>query len=269
MLTAPPHTLELIPPKTHSWSRLCTHKHNHRRTSSQKVNLPIKPCQRNVLGRQSALWPLLDELSSHFISDCMASQQELQNEYGKDFLRFPSSRMLFMTRKWQGLSAPPPNLHHLSLCHLKASQNITKRNDNQSSKDVVCRAAVIKKHKPRGGKKLLNSWEMTHFLISPADSLSTGITLHFSMIRESEEWSCTGWRGAGGSAITMVMQAYHSHLSSLGLPCLDRTQQDFFLPPPQQIVIQSLYRSKRNFSLYSSADVMPWTAFILHEVHGN
>lgn len=155
--------------------------------------------------------------------------------------------MLFMTWKWQGLSAPPPNLHHLSLCHLKASQNITQRNDNQSSKDVVCRAAVIKKHKPRGGKKLLNSWEMTHFLISPADSLSAGITLHFSMIRESEEWSCTGWRGAGGSAITMVMQAYHSHLSSLGLPCLDRTQQDFFLPPPNRLWFNHCTEARETF----------------------
>lgn len=153
----------------------------------------------------------------------MVSQQELQYEYGKDFPRFPSSRILFMTWKWQGLSAPPPNLHHLSLCHLKASQSITQRNDNQPSKDVVCRAAVIKKHQPRRGKKLLNSWETTHFLISPADSLSTGITLHFSMLSVRARSGAAQDKGVPGD-LPSPWQCRHSTHTSAVLVSLVSTE---------------------------------------------
>lgn len=169
----------------------------------------------------------------------MASRQQVRYKYGKGVLRSPSSRMVFMTWKWQCSSAPPPHLHHLSLCHLKASQNITQRNDNQTSKDVVFTVALTKKHEPWGEKKLLNSWEMTPFLTSPADSLPMGITLRFSTNHESKEWSHTGERDSRGPTVTMVMQAHHSHLlSSLGPPCLNSSQQDCFSTDCNSITAQ-------------------------------
>lgn len=160
------------------------------------------------------------------------------NEYGMNIEKV--SRDLhhpewFSLHENDGAHQHLPHSCTISLCHLKASKNLTQRKGKQSSEDVVCTVALTKKHEPKGERKLLNSGEMTPSPTTAVDSLKVGtIAFRIYTSRESRGLERHGKKGhAGicchhGSTGTASRHQKHLH-SQLCLPSFNDSQQDFCL----------------------------------------
>jgi len=144
-----------------------------------------------------------------------------------------------MTALVSSSSPPAP-----PLSHLKTPKSLTQKKDKPSSKDVVCTAALTRKHEPKGERKLLTSGEMTPSPRTPVDALVVGIAFRISSFiccqsRGLEQHRKKGHLGIcchHGSTGTATPHQKHLY-SQLCCPPFNNSQHNFCLQAVCHLVI--------------------------------